>query len=56
MWRGAIGLITYPGSGGVDGVSGDHTLLAPSFIITKKQFDKLVENLGSSIAVVEGSI
>lgn len=43
------GLITYPGSGGADGISGDHTLICPPFIITKKQIDTLVNILCEAI-------
>jgi adenosylmethionine-8-amino-7-oxononanoate aminotransferase len=50
------GLITYPGGGGADGVKGDHTLLAPPFIITKDEIDELVGILDESIAEVEGAI
>jgi adenosylmethionine-8-amino-7-oxononanoate aminotransferase len=43
------GLICYPGGGGADGVNGDHILLAPHFIITEEQIDKLVAILDESI-------
>ncbi|MFO3797553.1 MAG: aspartate aminotransferase family protein, partial [Anaerolineales bacterium] len=36
------GLITYPGGGGADGIRGDHLLLAPPFIITETQIEKMV--------------
>jgi len=45
----ARGLICYPGSGTADGVSGDHVLLAPPFIITDDQLDELVEKLSAAI-------
>jgi adenosylmethionine-8-amino-7-oxononanoate aminotransferase len=47
------GLITYPGSGGADGINGDHILLAPPFIITESQVDELVQILRDSIQVVQ---
>ncbi len=50
------GLITYPGGGGVDGVLGDHILLAPPFIITEEQIDQMVEILKSSIISAENMI
>ena len=50
------GLIVYPGGGGADGVRGDHSLLAPPFIITKDQIDDLVRILDETIEEVEGSI
>jgi adenosylmethionine-8-amino-7-oxononanoate aminotransferase len=36
------GLIIYPSQGTADGVSGDHTMIAPPFIITDEQMDDLV--------------
>jgi len=46
------GLIVYPGSGGADGVHGDHVLLAPPFIITEAEIDELVDILTRSIQEV----
>ncbi len=46
------GLITYPGNGGVDGIHGDHILLAPPFTITEEQIDEMVDILEGSIAQV----
>ncbi len=46
------GLITYPGGGGADGVRGDHILLAPPFIITEEQIDRLAGILDEAIAEV----
>ncbi len=43
------GLVSYPGGGGADGVNGDHILLAPHFIITEEQIDRLVAILDESI-------
>jgi hypothetical protein len=42
----AHGLICYPMGGTVDGVRGDHLLLAPPFILAEAQLDELVEKLG----------
>ncbi len=50
------GLITYPGSGGVDGLYGDHTLICPPFIITKEQVDEMVRILHDAIEEVSQSI
>jgi adenosylmethionine-8-amino-7-oxononanoate aminotransferase len=44
------GLIVYPGSGGADGVHGDHILLAPPFIISKEQIVDLIHILDQTIA------
>ena len=43
------GLICYPSGGTVDGVSGDHVLLAPPFIVELDHLDELVEKLGFAI-------
>jgi adenosylmethionine-8-amino-7-oxononanoate aminotransferase len=50
------GLILYPGGGGADGIRGDHSLLAPPFVITENQIDDLVRILDETIEEVEGSI
>jgi adenosylmethionine-8-amino-7-oxononanoate aminotransferase len=47
------GLICYPGGGGADGVRGDHILLAPPFVITEGEVDRLVEILDCSIGDIE---
>ena len=43
------GLICYPGGGTVDGVEGDHVLLAPPFTITLDELDELVKKLGKAV-------
>jgi adenosylmethionine-8-amino-7-oxononanoate aminotransferase len=43
------GLLVYPMQGSVDGISGDHILLAPPAIITKGQIAWGVEQLASAI-------
>lgn len=45
----AAGLACYPMGGTVDGVHGDHVLLAPPFIISDAQIDELVEKLTHAI-------
>lgn len=47
------GLIIYPGSGGIDGIHGDHILLAPPFTITQSQIDDMVDILRRAIHSVE---
>lgn len=32
----------YPGTGSVDGVRGDHMIIAPPFIVTKEELDHIV--------------
>jgi adenosylmethionine-8-amino-7-oxononanoate aminotransferase len=50
------GLIVYPGGGGADGVNGDHILIAPPFIITEGEIDKLVSILDEAIGETERSL
>ena len=46
----AAGLMCYPMGGSVDGVRGDHVLLAPPFIVDDAQLDAMVEMLASALA------
>ena len=43
------GLLVYPMQGSVDGISGDHLLLAPPAVITEEQIDWSVEQLAAAI-------
>jgi adenosylmethionine-8-amino-7-oxononanoate aminotransferase len=43
------GLVPYPGGGSVDGVRGDHILLAPPINITREEIDLLYEKLETAI-------
>ncbi|EHK59188.1 aspartate aminotransferase family protein [Allomesorhizobium alhagi] len=45
----ARGLMVYPGGGTIDGVHGDHVLIAPPFIIDAATIDAVVERLGDAI-------
>jgi adenosylmethionine-8-amino-7-oxononanoate aminotransferase len=45
----ARGLAVYPGGGTIDGVNGDHVLIAPPFIIDAATIDAVVERLGDAI-------
>ena len=45
----AQGLMVYPMGGAIDGVQGDHVLLAPPFIIGPSEVDMIVERLGASL-------
>jgi adenosylmethionine-8-amino-7-oxononanoate aminotransferase len=47
------GLILYPGGGSVDGHRGDHILIAPPFVIQKKEIDELVSRLDQSLTAAE---
>ncbi|HEY7244849.1 MAG TPA: aspartate aminotransferase family protein [Xanthobacteraceae bacterium] len=45
----ARGLMVYPMAGTVDGMRGDHVLLAPPFIVDAAIVDSIVERLGDAI-------
>jgi adenosylmethionine-8-amino-7-oxononanoate aminotransferase len=45
----ARGLMVYPMGGTVDGVEGDHVLLAPPFIVEGSQVDAIVDRLGAAL-------
>lgn len=44
------GLVPYPGSGSVDGIRGDHILLAPPITLTREEADLVFEKLDRAIA------
>lgn len=46
------GLVCYPSSGTVDGVTGDHVLLAPPYIVSATEIDELVDKLEAALAAV----
>jgi hypothetical protein len=46
------GLMCYPMGGTLDGVQGDHVLLAPPFIVGEEQLDELVGKLAGALEVV----
>jgi adenosylmethionine-8-amino-7-oxononanoate aminotransferase len=46
------GLILYPGQGTLDGVLGDHVVIAPPFIITDDQSDEIVTILVEALGAV----
>ena len=51
------GLMVYPMGGTIDGVRGDHVLIAPPFIVSDDELDLIVERLGQSVeAAVAASI
>jgi adenosylmethionine-8-amino-7-oxononanoate aminotransferase len=45
----ANGLGCYPGGGTVDGVRGDHVLLAPPYIASAQEIDLIVDRLGTAV-------
>jgi adenosylmethionine-8-amino-7-oxononanoate aminotransferase len=52
----ARGLMVYPTGGTVDGVQGDHVLLAPPFIVNEADVDAIVERLGDAVDAAVASI
>ena len=48
----AAGLMCYPMGGTLDGVQGDHVLLAPPFVVQEAQLDELVGKLGTALDTV----
>ena len=38
-------ITVYPGTGTVDGIRGDHIIIAPPFIITEKDVDYIVNTI-----------
>jgi adenosylmethionine-8-amino-7-oxononanoate aminotransferase len=51
----ARGVMLYPGRGTIDGVSGDHVLIAPPFIIENSEIDEMVDKLRTSIELTWAS-
>ncbi|HSH47535.1 MAG TPA: aspartate aminotransferase family protein [Halomonas sp.] len=49
------GLMCYPMGGTLDGVHGDHILLAPPFICEEAHLDELVDKLDATLTAVLGS-
>ena len=46
------GILTYPSGGTVDGVRGDHVLLAPPFICTEGDIERIAELFGRAVQKV----
>ena len=46
------GLCCYPSGGAVDGISGDHVMLAPPFIVSDSELDLIVERLKGAVDAV----
>lgn len=52
----ANGLGCYPGGGTVDGIRGDHVLLAPPYITSADEIDQIVDKLGTAVDNVLRSV
>lgn len=44
------GMICYPSAGAADGISGDHVVIAPPYIVTSEEVAEIVERLDRAIA------
>lgn len=52
----ALGVAIYPGAATVDGVKGDHVLIAPPYTITQQELEKIVQVVAHAYANVEEDI
>ena len=52
----AHGLICYPMGGTIDGVQGDHVLLAPPFISTQDHLGEVVQKLTAAVDSVTADL
>ena len=52
----ARGLACYPGGGTLDGVRGDHVLLAPPYIVSAEEIGLIVDRLGEAVDAALASI
>lgn len=52
----ARGLLCYPMGGTIDGRQGDHLLLAPPFIVTDADLERIVERLGQAIGAALAAV
>ena len=51
----ANGIAIYPSSGTVDGLLGDHVILAPPYVVTAAQVDEIIDRTGRTVdAALEG--
>ncbi|BAX62176.1 aspartate aminotransferase family protein [Burkholderia stabilis] len=50
------GLMVYPMGGTIDGVHGDHILIAPPFVCTAQQIDTIVERLSGAIGAALAAV
>jgi adenosylmethionine-8-amino-7-oxononanoate aminotransferase len=43
------GMLCYPMGGTIDGIRGDHVLLAPPFIVSDDELDLLIQRLSNAV-------
>ena len=51
-----MGLICYPGYGGIDGILGDHVIIAPPLIVSELEIERIVSILEKSIIKAQNAI
>ena len=50
------GVLFYPGHGSVDGVRGDHLMVAPPYVVTEEQIEIIVATLHEAIEQVAAEV
>jgi adenosylmethionine-8-amino-7-oxononanoate aminotransferase len=51
-----MGVLLYPGHGSVDGVRGDHLMVAPPYIVIEEQIDEITATLRRAIEAVTATV
>jgi adenosylmethionine-8-amino-7-oxononanoate aminotransferase len=51
----AEGLLIYPASGCIDGINGDHVVIAPPYVVSEKHLDLIVDRLALAIHATAGN-
>ncbi|MCA0921550.1 aspartate aminotransferase family protein [Pseudooceanicola nanhaiensis] len=52
----ARGLLSYPMGGTIDGIHGDHVLLAPPYICTEAEIDQIADRISDAILAVTADV
>ena len=52
----ARGLAAYPMGGTIDGIHGDHMIVAPPYIVMAADVDTIVARLGDAVDAATGSL
>ncbi len=50
------GIAVYPSSGTVDGVSGDHFIVSPAYVVTPTQVDEIVDRVAALVATATSGL
>ena len=51
-----LGVLLYPGHGSVDGVRGDHLMVAPPYVVTEDEIQVILHTLGRAIEEVAAAV